>query len=67
MQVGEGDKFPYIGRVGAFRFLVFDIGEPFGFRRQLGQLLELCARQGVWGLMSGIFAGLRRIAILIAG
>ena len=44
-QAGKGDEFPHVVLVGPAGFRVGDVGEPFFLGRNLGELLELRARQ----------------------
>src|SRR6202035_5017894 len=44
-QIGEGDELRDIDLVGASRFGVGDVGEPFQFRRNIGKLPELSGSQ----------------------
>jgi hypothetical protein len=43
-QIGEGDEFRDIDPIGASRFRIGDVGEPFQFGRYIGEAGELFRR-----------------------
>ncbi len=45
LETGKVNELSYIIFVGALRFLVPDVLEPFAFRRHVGQLAELGGRK----------------------
>jgi hypothetical protein len=49
VQTSKPDKFPHIFLISASRFQVRDVRQPFFFRRNIGELLELGTRQGLFG------------------
>src|ERR1700730_1815799 len=48
VQSSERDKFPHIFLISTSRFQVRDVCQPFLFGRNIGELLELRARQAVF-------------------
>ena len=45
VQPSEGDEFVHVVLVSAAGFAIGDIGEPFDFGRNLGEIAELRPRQ----------------------
>ncbi len=45
MQTRKPDKFPHIFFISSPGFEICDVRQPFNFRRNIGELLELGARK----------------------